>query len=226
MGDIKKNIIDVKANIKKYCDKYSRNPQNIRLLAVSKTKPVEYIVKAYEMGISNFAENYLQDAITKITRLQNKNITWHFIGKVQSNKTSTIAANFDWVHCVDRAKTINRLNLQRDEKLPPLNCCIQVNFDNDKDKGGVSDITKIKDLCQMVSEKRNLKLRGVMGIGKMYDSLEAQKKSFLQLSNIYNKLQERFYLDTLSMGMSQDLEAAIYAGSTCVRVGTDIFGAR
>ncbi|RLA06214.1 MAG: YggS family pyridoxal phosphate-dependent enzyme [Gammaproteobacteria bacterium] len=226
--NLKQNITKIKSDIKNYCHQYSRNQSDVLLLSVSKTKPLEQIISAHEIGLKHFGENYLQDALPKIKKTAelNLNLIWHFIGAIQSNKTADIANNFSWVHCLDRAKIINRLAQQRDESLPPLNCCIQVNFDDDDDKNGLTDYDKIVELGNLINSKKNLRLRGIMGIGKNHNDFTAQKKSLQKLKNIYKNLQKEFDVDILSMGMSGDLEAAIATGSTCVRIGSDIFGKR
>ncbi|AKP74793.1 pyridoxal phosphate enzyme, YggS family [Piscirickettsia salmonis] len=203
------------------------------LIAVSKTKPVDLVAQAMTAGQCDFGENYLQDALLKIRELslysrpgENKKINWHFIGALQSNKTRQIAEHFDWVHTVDRLKIAERLNDQRPEYLPALNICLQVNLADEETKSGV-----IPDECLVLAEKivrlPKLSVRGLMAIPKKLVGFEAQYQQFLQLARLRDDLVQRgLAISELSMGMSADLEAAICAGATMLRVGTDIFGAR
>lgn len=203
-----------------------RDPQDISLLAVSKTKPTELIRAAHAAGQHAFGENYLQDALPKITELQALGLQWHYIGRIQSNKTREIAEHFDWTHGIDKLKQAQRLSFQRPESLPPLQCCIQVNLSGEQSKGGVS-VAELPELAKDIAELPNLQLRGLMTMPDPSSPREAQAQVFQQLATLREQLnREGLTLDTLSMGMSGDLELAIAAGSTLVRVGTDIFGAR
>jgi len=197
------------------------------LLAVSKTKPAHMVQDLYDCGHREFGENYVQDAYEKIQALTHlDDISWHFIGQIQSNKTKTIAENFQWVHSIDRMKTARRLNNQRPKHLPPLNICIQVNVDDEHQKGGVS-LEELPTLAAELDTLPHIRLRGLMSIPQATHSEEQQQRSFKQLKLAFDHLIERgLALDTLSMGMSRDLESAVSCGSTCLRIGTDIFGAR
>lgn len=204
----------------------SRPLENITLIAVSKTKPAGDIEAAAACGLKDFGENYLQEALDKIEALGELNLTWHFIGPIQSNKTRPIAEHFDWVHSVDRLKIAQRLSDQRPAHMDPLNICLQVNISNEDTKSGVS-AEQAPELAKAIATLPNIRLRGLMAIPKPSDDSTEQAAAFEAVATLFNKLrQTNPELDTLSMGMSQDLEAAIAAGSTMVRIGTDIFGAR
>lgn len=203
-----------------------RSPTDIRLLAVSKTKPASMVREAYSAGQRAFGENYLQDALPKMAGLSDLDIEWHYIGRIQSNKTREIATHFAWVHSLDRLKHARRLSEQRPAELPPLNCCIQVNLSGEQSKGGVTP-QALPALAQSVVGLPRLKLRGLMTMPDPRAPREVQQTTFEGLARLQGELNDAgFSLDTLSMGMSGDLELAIAAGSTLVRVGTDIFGAR
>lgn len=207
---------------------YGRDPGSVTLLAVSKTKPVEAIREAIAVGQRDFGENYVDEAVGKIDELrpEAKDCRWHYIGQIQSNKTRLIANYFDWVHGIDRAKIASRLSQQRDLQLPPLNCCIQLNIDREHSKAGVQP-AELAELCRYFMELPNLRLRGLMCIPAPRTELEDQRELFRQVASELKTLQAEFpQLDTLSMGMSADIEAAVAEGSTMVRVGTAIFGAR
>jgi len=213
--------------IEEAAKKAARNPKEIFLLAVSKGQSVEAIKEAMNFGQKAFGENYLQEALAKSSSLQAyPDLIWHFIGPIQSNKTKAIAENFSWVQSVDREKIALLLNKYRPDDLPPLNVCIQVNISGESSKSGV----KPGDICSLaekISTLPKLRLRGIMSIPAPSSDYEEQKKVFLTLYSLYEKLKNHgFPLDTLSMGMSDDLEAAIAAGSTLIRIGTAIFGAR
>jgi len=200
--------------------------RNIRLLAVSKTKPASMVREAYAAGQRAFGENYLQDALPKMEELSDLDIEWHFIGRIQSNKTRDIAARFAWIHGLDKAKHAHRLNEQRPPELAPLNCCIQVNLSGEKSKGGVTP-DDLPVLAREVAELPRLKLRGLMTMPDPSSTREQQRIVFEQLAQLRDELNASgMSLDTLSMGMSGDLEMAVAAGSDMVRIGTDIFGAR
>ncbi|USD38190.1 YggS family pyridoxal phosphate-dependent enzyme [Ferrimonas sp. SCSIO 43195] len=203
-----------------------RHPDQITLLAVSKTKPAPLLQQAYDAGQRHFGENYLQEALEKQQQLAELPIVWHFIGPIQSNKTRPIAQHFDWVHSVDRLKIAQRLSEQRPATLPPLNLCIQVNVSHEASKSGVA-ADELMLLAEQIHDMPNLALRGVMAIPMASDDPAHQRQQFSQVKKLFNELKSRFSgIDTLSMGMSGDLDAAIEQGSTMVRLGTAIFGAR
>lgn len=196
------------------------------LLAVSKTRPAEDIRAAHALGINDFGENYLQEALPKIEALQALGLTWHFIGPIQSNKTRPIAEHFDWVHSVDRDKIARRLNEQRPADAPPLQVCLQVNVSGEASKSGVSP-AELPALAEAVMQLPRLRLRGLMAIPAATTSEAQQRATFAQLRGLFEDLQPRAPdLDTLSMGMSGDLESAIAEGSTLLRIGTALFGPR
>ncbi|MDO9161778.1 MAG: YggS family pyridoxal phosphate-dependent enzyme [Methylococcaceae bacterium] len=203
---------------------YHRKPGSVVLLAVSKTKPVEDIAAAYRAGQRHFGENYCQEALQKQQALGAFNITWHFIGPIQSNKTKALAAHFDWVHSVDSFKIAQRLSAQRLDSQQPLNICLQVNISEESSKAGIS-LDELPDLCAQIAELPRLKLRGVMAIPSPEQEFERQRLPYRRLYKAVGQLACP-QLDTFSMGMSDDLEAAIAEGSTLVRVGTALFGAR
>jgi pyridoxal phosphate enzyme (YggS family) len=195
-----------------------------RLIAVSKTQPVAALVAAYQLGQRDFGENYLQEALAKQDRLGHFDIGWHFIGPIQSNKTRPLATRFSWVHGVDRLKVAERLSEQRPAHLPPLNVCLQVNVSGEASKSGVA-LADLPDLARAVAGLPRLRLRGLMAIPAPAEGLEAQRIPFCALREARDQLAE-LGLDTLSMGMSDDLEAAVLEGATLVRIGTALFGAR
>jgi pyridoxal phosphate enzyme (YggS family) len=205
----------------------AHRPSNaVKLLAVSKTKPVSDIVHAYDAGQRLFGENYVQEGVEKIQALQTlDDIEWHYIGPLQSNKTRLVAEHFTWVHALDRLKIAQRLNSQISTD-KTLNVCIQVNIDDDQNKAGIS-ADQLNDFAKAISELPNLSLRGLMTIPKANQSQAQQTASFAHMSLLFNDLKKQYSsIDTLSMGMSGDIQNAINNGSTMVRVGTAIFGAR
>lgn len=197
---------------------------SVRLVAVSKTQPIEALMLAYQSGQRDFGENYLQEALAKQERLAHFDIAWHFIGPIQSNKTRPIAARFNWAHSVDRLKVAERLSEQRPADLPPLNICIQVNVSGEASKSGVT-LDALPDLLAAVAQLPRLRLRGLMAIPAPSADPERQRQAFRVLRQAFDGLAD-YGLDTLSMGMSDDLEAAVQEGSTLVRVGTAVFGPR
>jgi len=201
-----------------------REANSVQLLAVSKTKPAADISIAYQTGQRHFAESYLQEAIQKKQELASFNITWHFIGPIQSNKTKLIASNFNWVHSVDRLKIAKRLSEQRPSHLPPLNICLQVNISDEETKSGVM-LEQLPQLVSQVSCLPNLRLRGVMAIPEPETDFEKQRKPYNKLYQAVMQLNST-ELDTFSFGMTGDLKAAIAEGATVVRIGTALFGAR
>lgn len=203
-----------------------RHAENISLLAVSKTFPAAAVREAYAAGQLAFGESYAQEALDKIASLGDLPLEWHFIGPLQSNKTRAIAENFSWAHGVDRLKIAERLSVQRPQNLPPLNVCIQVNVSGEGSKSGIAP-GEVLTLAQAVAQLPHLRLRGLMAIPAPAEGLEAQRKPFAALRELMQQLNTQgLQLDTLSMGMSHDLEAAVLEGATIVRVGSAIFGAR
>lgn len=196
----------------------------VNLIAVSKTQPVSRIRQVYACGQRDFGENYLQEALVKQDELMGCDICWHFIGPIQSNKTRLIASRFDWVHSIDRLKIAERLSEQRPADRPPLNVCIQVNVSHELSKGGVNP-AELAALASAVAMLPGLRLRGLMAIPAPEDDPARQRIPFRVLRQAFDDLQA-LGLDTLSMGMSDDLEAAIAEGSTLVRIGTALFGER
>ncbi len=196
------------------------------LLAVSKTRPASDILELYRLGQRRFGENYLQEALEKIAQLGDYDIEWHFIGPIQSNKTRDIASHFSWVHSVDRLKVARRLSEQRPEGLPPLSICLQVNVSGEVSKSGCS-LSELPQLAAAVSELPNIELRGLMAIPAPSNDAGQQRLPFRTLREAMQELNAGgLQLDTLSMGMSGDLEAAIAEGATLVRIGTALFGPR
>ena len=226
MSDITHDIQVVRDRIGELERRYQRTPGSVRLLAVSKTKSPAAVLEAHAAGQQDFGENQLQDALTKLDDLPSTAINWHFIGPVQSNKTRPIAARFNWVHSIDRLKIAERLNGQRPIGLAPLNVCIQVNLSGEHSKSGVHPDAVVQ-LADALDALPNLRLRGLMTLPRPSDDFAAQRRPFAQLSELLSRLHTSHAdMDTLSMGMTNDLEAAIAEGSTLVRIGTAIFGAR
>lgn len=216
-------IANVKQRIVDCCDQVGRNPHSVSLLAVSKTRDAQTIQHAYDAGLRQFGENYLQEALAKQEDLAELNIEWHFIGPIQSNKTRDIGANFDWVHTVDRLKLVQRLAVAA---TGVLNVCIQVNISEEASKSGCLP-SEIDAIATAISLEPKLKLRGLMAIPAATENVEQQRQAFAKLQALFIELKTTHpHIDTLSMGMSGDLEAAIAEGATIVRVGTDIFGPR
>ena len=206
--------------------RYGRTPGSAQLLAVSKTQPATALRAAATSGQRRFGENYLQEALAKIEALADLALEWHFIGPIQSNKTRPIAEHFDWVHSVDRLKIAERLSAQRPPALPPLNICLQVNVSGEASKSGCS-LEELPALATAVAQLPHLRLRGLMAIPAPADDFDQQRIPLRELRLALEQLNARgLALDTLSMGMSDDLEAAIAEGATLVRVGSAIFGAR
>ena len=226
MDTIEKRLQAVKSRIARACAAAGRNPRDIVLVAVSKTFPADAVRAAHAAGQRDFGENHAQDAVAKIDALGDLDVVWHFIGPVQSNKTRTIAARFAWVHSIDRLKIAERLAAQRPEALPPLQACIQVNVSGEATKSGVAP-AEAPALARAVAALPRLQLRGLMAIPEPTDDPALQRRRFESLRDLKDRLAADWLaLDTLSMGMSDDLEAAIAAGATMVRVGTAIFGVR
>ncbi|MBX9713536.1 MAG: YggS family pyridoxal phosphate-dependent enzyme [Pseudomonadaceae bacterium] len=223
MSTIAENIAKVGERIRAAAQASGRDLDHIGLLAVSKTKPAAAVREAYAAGIRDFGENYLQEALEKQAELSELPLIWHFIGPIQSNKTKPIAEHFAWVHSVDRLKIAQRLSEQRPTGLPPLNICLQVNVSAEDSKSGCAP-TELAALALAVSQLPNLRLRGLMAIPEPTDDVAAQRAAFARLRELRDGLP--LPLDTLSMGMSHDLDAAIAEGATWVRIGTALFGAR
>ena|SRR5579872_2150052 len=226
MNDIQHNIQKTKTQIREWEIRYQRKPSSVSLLAVSKKQSIEKIRDAIRAGQMAFGENYLQESLEKISALSDENIEWHFIGSIQSNKTKKIAEHFAWVHTIDDINIAKRLNEQRPAHLPPLNICLQVNTSLEVTKSGI-DPEHVLSLAEYCKTLAHLKLRGLMTIPAHKNTFDEQCAELRKLRLIYNELNERgFQLDTLSMGMSDDMEAAIAEGATIVRIGTAIFGKR
>ncbi len=227
MTDVAENLSNVRARIAAAEQKAGRVAGSVTLLAVSKTKSVELIEVAVAAGQRVFAESYVQEAIAKQTVLVDLPLQWHFVGPIQSNKTRLIAEHFDWVHSIDRRKIAQRLNDQRPADMQPINVLLQVNISNELSKSG-SDISEIKNLLESIMKLPRLSLRGLMAIPVKTTDYAEQRQAFRCLAELKTELNETFGLsmDCLSMGMSNDMEAAIAEGATHVRVGTGIFGAR
>lgn len=226
MPSISENISTVRAQIAKAAQQFNRPLNSIRLLAVSKTQSPEKLEEAYRAGQREFGENYVQEAVEKITSLKMPGLVWHFIGPIQSNKTTVIAAHFDWVHSIDRLKIAQRLNAHRASAMGRLKVCIQVNLSHEESKSGVA-LEDVAQLCEQITALPHLELRGLMAIPAPCDNEQEQRQTFRPLSLLFNELQSIYpQMDTLSIGMSADFPAAIAEGSTMVRVGTAIFGAR
>jgi pyridoxal phosphate enzyme (YggS family) len=223
---ILQNVTKLSNRVRLAAQKSQRSPQDISIVAASKTRSAEIIEQAFDAGLTNFGENYLQEALEKIEQLRALKIVWHFIGPIQSNKTRSIAENFDWVHSVDRAKVARRLSAQRPDNLPPLQLCLQVNISQEPSKSGVL-VQELPELMQEISELRNIQLRGLMAIPAATADTHQQLLAFGQMRELLESVQAMSStMDTLSMGMSGDLEVAIAQGSTLIRVGSDIFGPR
>jgi pyridoxal phosphate enzyme (YggS family) len=226
MIDIASRLQAVQGRIRIAAEAARRRPEEVRLIAVSKTFPAQAIREAHLAGQDAFGENYLQDARSKIEALRDLKLEWHFLGPVQSNKTRLIAQYFSWVHSVDNLKHAQRLSDARPDDLPPLQICIQVNISGEETKRGCEP-DRLGELATAAYGLRRLQLRGLMSIPEPTDDMKAQCDSFAQLRRMKDQLvAEGLELDTLSMGMSDDLEAAISEGSTMVRVGRAIFGPR
>ena len=236
MNSIVANLIQVKARIELAALAAKREPEEVELLAVSKTFPASAIEEAMHAGQSAFGENYVQEAVDKIIQLEKLRpwLVWHFIGPLQSNKTREVAEHFDWVHSVDRLKIAERLSAQRGEfpHLAELQICVQVNVSEEDSKSGVA-LSKAQDLCDAIAKLPNVVLRGLMAIPAPSADPKVQREAFAAVRACFQQIQATHFtgpgyqfFDTLSMGMSDDLEAAIAEGSTMVRVGTAIFGKR
>ena len=226
MTTIPGNLQHVRARIATACQRAGRGVEEVTLLAVSKTFGADAVRAAAAAGQRAFGENYIQEGVEKIAALRDLGLTWHCIGPIQSNKTRLVAEHFDWVHTVDRLKIAERLSAQRPADRPPLNVCIQVNIDGGANKSGVAPGEALA-LARAVAALPQLKLRGLMSIPEIVPDFEAARAVHASARALFDQLNaDGLGLDTLSMGMSDDLEAAIAAGSTMVRIGTAIFGSR
>ncbi|GAB6071083.1 YggS family pyridoxal phosphate-dependent enzyme [Thiomicrorhabdus hydrogeniphila] len=225
-NSIENRYQDVKNRIDQACKKANRPLQSVQLLAVSKTKPIEDIQALSKIGQQSFGENYLQESLAKIEICPE--LEWHFIGPIQSNKTKPIAEHFQWVHSVDRLKIAQRLSQQRPADLPKLNILLEVNISNEESKAGFT-VDEVLELAPQIADLPNLQLRGLMAIPQIAKTEAEQRVPFAKMRALLEQIQQAhpdWPFDTLSMGMSGDLEAAILEGATIVRIGTDIFGAR
>jgi len=226
-------VIRVTENLRKIRDllakaavEAGREPDSVRLLAVTKNQPASIVIAAAGAGQSDFGENQVQEGLEKIMTVANDDLVWHFIGHLQTNKTRAVAEHFHWVHSVDRLKTAQRLSRQRPDDLGDLNICLQVNVDDEESKSGVR-IDALRDLASRVADLRRLRLRGLMCLPAIRQDFAAQREPFARLRELADELAAAgIETDTLSMGMSGDYRAAIFEGATIVRVGTAIFGPR
>jgi pyridoxal phosphate enzyme (YggS family) len=230
MSSISDNLQAVNERIATAARAVSRNVQDVNLLAVSKTFEADAVIEVAQAGQRAFGENYLQEALDKMDIVRKAQpdlpLEWHFIGPIQSNKTRPIAEHFDWVHSVEREKIAQRLSDQRPEHLPPLNVCLQINISGEASKSGAAP-EEAAQLAQAIAAMPRLKLRGLMAIPEPEPDFDRQRASLRRLRDLFEQLKAQgFSLDTLSMGMSSDLEAAIAEGATIVRIGTAIFGQR
>jgi PLP dependent protein len=226
MTTISANLQAVLARIDAAARHYGRDPHDIALLAVSKTWPAACVRDAAAAGQRAFGENYVQEGVEKVAELRSLGLMWHFIGPLQSNKTRLVAEHFDWVHSIDRLKIAERLSEQRPALLAPLSVCLQVNVSGEATKSGVS-LDEAPRLAQEIAQLPHLRLRGLMAVPAPTDDFAAQRRPFGRLRELYEQLRaDGLPLDTLSMGMSHDLEAAVAEGATLVRVGSAIFGER
>lgn len=226
MATIPKALQDVALRVARAASLAGRSADSVRLLAVSKTFPAEAIREAAGAGQKLFGESYLQEALEKMAALSGLELEWHFIGPIQSNKTRDIAEHFDWVHSVDRLKIAQRLSQARPQQKIPLQICLQVNISGEESKSGVAP-ENLLELAEQVRGLPHLRLRGLMAIPRPTQEPQVQREQFSQVRKLFDQLNARgFDLDTLSMGMSEDLEAAIAEGANIVRVGSAIFGQR
>jgi PLP dependent protein len=219
-------VQEVRERVARAARAAGRSAQSVTLLAVGKAQPLELVAAAAACGISDFGENYLNEALERIAALQNPALTWHYIGRLQSNKTRPIAEHFAWVHTLDRPSVAERLSAQRPFHAPPLNVCLQVNLAGEPSKAGIPG-AQLPELAAAVAKLPRLRLRGLMCLPPEETELSSQRAWFAALRTLKEKLNADGYgLDTLSMGMSSDFEAAILEGATIVRLGTALFGSR
>ncbi len=226
MKDLKAKLDNVRSRIKSACEKAERNASEITVLAVSKRHPATRIRQLHQLGLNAFGENYMQEAIDKQARLTDLELEWHFIGPVQSNKTRELAQHFDWVQSADREKILRRLSAQRPESFPQLNICLQVNIDQEEQKAGILP-EDLEEMVDFTLGLPNLRLRGLMAIPRQASAEHDPASSYQRMDELFRSLvSSGISLDTLSMGMSADLDQAIMQGSTMLRIGTDLFGVR
>ena len=226
MNNLKENLNNVRTRVAIACEKAGRNPAEVTILAVSKRHKTDRIQALNQLGQISFGENYAQEALAKIAQFKGSGIEWHFIGPLQSNKTRDVASHFAWVQSVDRKKILLRLSNQRPAALDDLNVCIQVNIDREPQKSGVMP-EQAEELARLASDLPNIHLRGLMTIPQAGSTSHDPSGSYQQMDGLFRAMLEKgLVLDTLSMGMSADLETAIMCGSTMVRIGTDLFGPR
>ncbi len=226
MPTIQENLSSLNNQIRDCEIRYHRPPHSVALLAVSKNQSIEKIQAAIAAGQTAFGENYLQEALIKMAALSQHTLEWHFIGPIQSNKTKKIAEQFAWVHSVSEKKILQRLNDQRPAALPPQNICLQINISHETTKSGIAP-DEVVELATFCTQLPHLKLRGLMAIPAPQTEFNKQCAELHKMNLLYAELREKgFALDTLSMGMSHDMEAAIAEGATLVRIGTALFGSR
>jgi pyridoxal phosphate enzyme (YggS family) len=226
MNNLKENLHNIRSRVDLACRTAGRSASEVTVLAVSKRHTVDRIEALHGLGQTSFGENYVQEALDKMDHLSALDIEWHFIGPLQSNKTRAAAEHFDWVQTVDREKILKRLSAQRPPRMPPLNVCIQVNIDRELQKAGVLP-EETAALARTCSDMRGVRLRGLMCIPQIGSAAHDPAESYAKMHELYRKLLATgLELDTLSMGMSADLEPAIANGSTMVRIGTDLLGPR
>jgi len=224
--DLKLNLEQTIKRIRLAEQNAGRPANSVKLLAVSKVQPITAIRTIAGHGHWDFGENYLQEALEKIRHIDDSRINWHFIGHLQSNKTAEVAQHFAWIHSIDRVKIARRLSRQRPADLPPLNCCLQVNIQSEQSKSGLQP-SEVANIAEEIQSLANLQLRGLMAIPRPVADYAQQRRPFARLRELLEDLRETgIEMDTLSMGMSADLEAAIHEGATWVRIGTDVFGPR
>lgn len=226
MNNLNERLQQVRREVAAAERQFGREPGSVKLLAVSKTRNAGDVLALAQLGVSDFGENYVQEARAKIGQLGGHSLTWHFIGPVQSNKTRQIAEGFDWVHSVDRIKVAHRLNAARPADLPPLNICIQVNIDAESTKSGIAP-DEVEQLVGQILPLSRLKLRGLMALPAPTQDFAGQRSGFLRTRRLQEQLIDKGYrLDTLSMGTTGDMRAAIAEGATIIRIGTALFGPR
>jgi len=225
MPTLEDNLTKLRVRIANACNSASISTNSVQLIAVGKRHPVSRIKQLYALGQRHFAENYMQEALEKQTETSELDITWHFIGHIQSNKTRALAENFDWVHSVDRVQIAQRLSSQRPDSKAALNICLQVNIDAEPSKSGFAP-EQIPNAFEHINRLPGLSVRGLMAIPSASASPEQQQESMRRMQQLFRSVQGPTHFDTLSMGMSRDLEIAIHAGATMLRVGEALFGPR
>ena len=220
------NLTKIRNKIEEAEKQFGRRNNSVCLIAVTKTREINEITDAINENQRHFGENYCQEAVEKIKAINHSDLIWHFIGPIQSNKTNQIAKYFSWVHTLDRLKIARRLNEMRPDNLPPLNVCVQVNTSKESTKSGLL-INELENFIDALDEFKRLKIRGLMSLPKINENFDSQRESFRQLNKVFHKLNKNHVkLDTLSMGTTIDMNAAIAEGATFVRIGTAIFGPR